>query len=85
MKDRLCSPMSRLYPLRIDSFFERTELSREANRESQKLFPIFKMGCVQNNMNMYEKTRKQALHKKIGLVLIHVISVQYLSILFIFV
>ena len=53
----------------MDSVFERTKLSREANRGSQKLFPIFKMGCVQKSMKVYEKMRKQALHKQIGLLL----------------
>ena len=39
LQKRICSPLSKFFPLRIDSMFERGVLSNKANRKSKKLFP----------------------------------------------
>ena len=46
LKERICSPRSKFFPLRVDHILEglgRASSSREAEKKSQKLFPFVEM------------------------------------------
>ena len=43
LNERICSPRSKFFPLKVYPILEGLHLSREAKKDSQKLFPFIKM------------------------------------------
>ena len=66
LKTRICSLRSKFFPLRVDPICESGLLSRETNRDSQKLFPFVKMaekhGGVQYTLNMRTEVSEQTVY-----------------------